>query len=50
MGQALSTGGLSKVRLGRMRDVMAGFVERGEVPGLVTLVSGAARCMSMRSA
>ncbi len=26
-------------RLGRMRDVMAGYVERGAVPGLVTLVS-----------
>jgi CubicO group peptidase (beta-lactamase class C family) len=35
----MSTGGLSKVRLGRMHDVMAGYVERGEVPGLVTLVS-----------
>jgi CubicO group peptidase (beta-lactamase class C family) len=35
----LSTGGLSKERLGRMRDVMAGHVERGAVPGLVTLVS-----------
>jgi len=33
------SGGLSKARLGRMHDVMAGFVERGEVPGLVTLVS-----------
>jgi CubicO group peptidase (beta-lactamase class C family) len=35
----MSTGGLSKVRLGRMHDVMAGYVERGEVPGVVTLVS-----------
>src|SRR5438046_2453503 len=35
----MNTGGLSKVRLGRMHDVMAGYVERGEVPGLVTLVS-----------
>ena len=35
----MSTGGLSKVRLGRMRDVMAGYVERGEVPGAVTLVA-----------
>ncbi len=35
----MSTAGLSKVRLGRMHDVMAGYVERGEVPGLVTLVS-----------
>jgi len=35
----MSTGGLSKTRLARMHDVMAGYVERGEVPGLVTLVS-----------
>ena len=35
----MSTGGLSKARLGRMHDVMAGHVERGDVPGLVTLVS-----------
>lgn len=35
----MSTGGWSKARLGRMRDVMAGHVERGDVPGLVTLVS-----------
>jgi CubicO group peptidase (beta-lactamase class C family) len=35
----IGTGGLSTARLGRMHDVMAGYVERGEVPGLVTLVS-----------
>jgi CubicO group peptidase (beta-lactamase class C family) len=35
----MNTGGLSKARLGRMHDVMAGYVERGEVPGIVTLVS-----------
>jgi len=35
----MSTGGLSTARLGRLRDVMAGYVERGDVPGLVTLVS-----------
>src|SRR5260221_3604454 len=35
----MSTAGLSKARLGRMHDVMAGYVERGEVPGLVTLIS-----------
>ena len=35
----MSTGGLSQARLGRMHDVMAGYVERGELPGLVTLVS-----------
>jgi hypothetical protein len=33
------SGGLSKARLGRMRDVMAAHVERGDIPGLVTLVS-----------
>jgi CubicO group peptidase (beta-lactamase class C family) len=32
-------GGLSEVRLGRMHDTMAGYVERGAVPGIVTLVS-----------
>src|SRR5712692_11292572 len=37
--QAMSTGGLSRARLARMHDVMTGYVERGEVPGLVTLVS-----------
>jgi len=35
----MSTGGLSTARLGRMHEVMAGYVERGEVPGIVTLVS-----------
>ncbi len=35
----MSNGELSKARLGRMHDVMTGYVERGEVPGLVTLVS-----------
>jgi CubicO group peptidase (beta-lactamase class C family) len=35
----VSSAGLSKVRLSRLRNVMAGYVERGEVPGLVTLVS-----------
>src|SRR2546428_1235931 len=35
----MSAGGLSKTRLGRMHDVMAGYVERGEGPGIVTLVS-----------
>ena len=32
-------GGLSKARLGRMYDVLAGHVARGAVPGLVTLIS-----------
>ena len=35
----MSTGRLSAARLGRMHDVMAGYVERGEVPGLVSVVS-----------
>jgi CubicO group peptidase (beta-lactamase class C family) len=34
----MSTSGLSRARLGHMHDVMAGYVERGEVPGIVTLV------------
>ncbi len=34
-----SLGGLSKARLGRMRDIMAGHVDGGSMPGLVTLVS-----------
>src|SRR6266568_6322288 len=35
----MSAAGLSKARLSRMHEVMAGYVERGDVPGLVTLVS-----------
>src|SRR6266851_228107 len=35
----MSSAGLSKARLSRLRDVMAGYVERAEVPGLVALVS-----------
>jgi CubicO group peptidase (beta-lactamase class C family) len=35
----MSTAGLSQVRLARMHDAMTGYVERGEVPGLITLVS-----------
>jgi CubicO group peptidase (beta-lactamase class C family) len=35
----MSTGGLSTARLGCMHDVMAGYVERDDLPGLVTLVS-----------
>jgi CubicO group peptidase (beta-lactamase class C family) len=35
----MSSGGWSRSRLARMRDVMAGYVERGEVPGLVLAVS-----------
>ncbi len=37
--QAMSSGGLSKARLDRMHEVMAGHVEHGGVPGLVTLIS-----------
>jgi len=35
----MSIGGWSKARLDRMHDVMAGHVDRGDVPGIVTLVS-----------
>ena len=35
----MSTAGLSTARLARMHNVMAGYVEHGDVPGLVTLVS-----------
>lgn len=35
----MSSGGLSKTRLGRMHDIMAGHVERSAIPGVVTLVS-----------
>jgi CubicO group peptidase (beta-lactamase class C family) len=35
----MELGGLSETRLARMHDVMAGYVERGKVPGLVTLLS-----------
>src|ERR1700730_1601224 len=35
----METGGLSRARLDRLRKSMTGYVERGEVPGIVTLVS-----------
>ncbi len=35
----MSQGGFSKVRLARMHQVMAGYVEHGSVAGLVTLLS-----------
>ncbi|MDQ5826951.1 MAG: beta-lactamase family protein [Chloroflexota bacterium] len=35
----MSTRGLSTARLARMHDVMAGHVERSDMPGIVTLVS-----------
>jgi hypothetical protein len=34
----VSAGGLSRKRTARLREVMAGYVERREVPGLVTAV------------
>lgn len=35
----MNAGGLSKTRLGRLHDAMAGHVERGSVPGIVTGLS-----------
>jgi CubicO group peptidase (beta-lactamase class C family) len=35
----MSIRGISKARLGRTREIMAGYVERGATPGLVSLVS-----------
>ncbi|GHO90269.1 serine hydrolase [Reticulibacter mediterranei] len=35
----MKTGSLSRARLDRLRTSMTGYVERGEVPGMVTLVS-----------
>ena len=35
----MSAGGLSQSRLNRMRDVLAAYVERGDVPGLVWLIA-----------
>jgi CubicO group peptidase (beta-lactamase class C family) len=35
----MSTGGFAEARLDRMHDVMAGYVQRSVVPGIVTLVS-----------
>src|SRR5918911_3666412 len=35
----MSSGGLSEARLERMHDVMSSYVERGHVPGMVTLVA-----------
>lgn len=35
----MSSNGLSKERLERVRNVLAGYVERGDVPGIVTLIS-----------
>ena len=38
-GEMSQRGGCSQVRLERVHDVMAGHVQRGAVPGIVTLVS-----------
>ena len=38
-GQTMTIGGFSRARLERMHEVMAGHVESGAVPGLVTLLS-----------
>ena len=35
----MSTGGFSRSRLDRMHEVMAGYVKRGDMPGLVYLIS-----------
>ena len=35
----MSTAALSKLGLDRMYDLMSGYVERGDIPGIVTLVS-----------
>ena len=35
----MSTGGFSKARLDQLRDVMTGYVQRAELPGLTWLVS-----------
>ena len=35
----MSTARLSQSRLGRMHEILTGYVERGDVPGLVALVS-----------
>ena len=35
----MSGGGLSKARLENMHDVLAGYVDRAELPGLVSFVS-----------
>src|SRR5690349_17942120 len=37
--EIMKTGGLSQERLERLRRVMTDYVERGEVPGMITLVS-----------
>ena len=34
-----SASGLSRARLNRMHDILAGYIDRGQIPGLVALVS-----------
>jgi hypothetical protein len=41
----MSTAGFSKVRLGRLHQVMAGYVERGEVPVSSQYLAGTTRYM-----
>jgi CubicO group peptidase (beta-lactamase class C family) len=36
---SMSASGLSRARLDRLHDVMAGYVDRGQVPGIVALIS-----------
>lgn len=36
---AIGAGGLSRPRLARLDEAMRGYVERGELAGVVTLVS-----------
>ena len=37
MSDHLNSRGFSQLRLDRKHDFMAGYVERGEVPGIVTI-------------
>ena len=46
----MGTTGLSKARLERMHQVLSGFIERKEMPGLVALVSHHDDVQSKRSA
>jgi hypothetical protein len=45
----MADGGLSKARLSRVAEVMSGYAERGEVPGVVMLVSRHSRNSSICS-
>jgi len=37
--RTMSASALSKARLDRMHDILAGYIDRGQIPGLVALVS-----------